>query len=101
MFYLTSCGLDNNVTVYNLGKEGWSNIALNAGGVELETDQLKSQGSHTFLFDSEKEGGGHIIGELIGENYGINFGYFTPNIDTHYEIFLEDNGSIRYEQIIK
>jgi hypothetical protein len=93
--------MNNNAAVYNLGSDGWSNIELNAGRFELETDQVKNHGSQTFLLDCEKEGGGHITGHWIRENYGIKFSYFTPNKDTDYEVFLEDNASFRYKQIIK
>ena len=47
---------------------------------------------------SKAEDGGFVNGKLDGQNYAIEFGYFSPNLSTKFEVVFNDDGKITVVQ---
>ena len=93
------CWERNVITIYNKGDKAWKAVKVSAGGTERHFDQIESSTKSVYVFKTEVESGGTLIGKLDGKEYQKKFGYFTNNMSTNYEIYLKDDGLIDVKSV--
>ena len=96
---LGGCGERNVITIYNEGDKTWKAVKVSAGGTEHHFDKIESSTKSAYVFKTEVESGGTLIGKLDGKEYQKKFGYFTNNMSTKYEIYLKDEGLIDVKSV--
>ena len=89
----------NDLKLVNSGTDDWQQIQINGGGQQFKIDLLKAGESKEFSFNSIKEDGGLIIGNLNGKAIKSSIGYFTPNMFNNIEILLDDQGGIEIKNL--
>ena len=89
----------NDLKLVNSGTDDWQQIQINGGGQQFKIDLLKAGESKEFSFNSIKENGGLIIGNLNGKAIKSSIGYFTPNMFSNIEILLDDQGGIEIKNL--
>ena len=63
---LGGCWERNVITIYNEGDKTWKAVKVSAGGTEHHFDQIESSTKSVYVFKTEVESGGTLIGKLDG-----------------------------------